>query len=86
MQGWFADFREELLKSFPNFPGASLDLLEATSHEAQSALPTLDALKNFNFSAEHIGVHERGTSVDEGKQLSIGDRECLRIPIGPMCL
>ncbi|KAH1593640.1 hypothetical protein KXX44_008033 [Aspergillus fumigatus] len=81
VQGWFADFREELLKSFPNFPGASLDLLEATSHEAQSALPTLDALKNFNFSAEHIGVHERGTSVDEGKQLSIGDRECLRIPI-----
>ncbi|EDP49498.1 hypothetical protein AFUB_075270 [Aspergillus fumigatus A1163] len=45
VQGWFADFREELLKSFPNFPGASLDLLEATSHEAQSALPTLDALK-----------------------------------------
>ncbi|EAW20750.1 uncharacterized protein NFIA_112740 [Aspergillus fischeri NRRL 181] len=65
VQGWVADFREEFLKSFPNFPGASLDLLEATNREAQSTLPTLDEMK----TAQSLSVNGQTVTIIVGNPL-----------------
>lgn len=46
----------------------------------------ISGFKGFSFTAEHIDLNDGRFNGDNMKQLSMGDKNCLRIPIGAIGL